>query len=239
MALVDDRGRLFGRINLIDALVGGLVIAAIPLAYAAYALFRQPQPSLTGIEPSTITPTTANVTVRGENLRPFLRVSFGQHQGVTFSLSTPTTAEVKVPELPAGEVQPDPLRRRARGEPAAQRGYGGSGAAAVGASEHARGGRVRRARRASAAEVVKGAELTAMGGNVVKVLDVGAAGGDTRWVQVDDVQVEVPLDRAGSSPHCSRRAAPSPSAAVKWAASISNGCMRCPSLPKAAGLSAS
>ena len=103
MPLVDDRGRLFGRINLIDAFVGGLVIAAIPLAYAGYALFRQPQPSLTGIEPSTITPTTTNVTVRGENLRPFLRVSFGQHQGVTFSLSTPTTAEVKVPELPAGK----------------------------------------------------------------------------------------------------------------------------------------
>jgi hypothetical protein len=103
MAFVDDRGRLFGRINLIDALVGGLAIAIIPLAYAGYALFRQPQPTLVGVEPATLTPTTTHVTVRGQNLRPFLRVSFDQRQGVTFALSTPTTAEVKLPELPAGK----------------------------------------------------------------------------------------------------------------------------------------
>jgi hypothetical protein len=200
MPLVDDRGRLFGRINLIDAFVGGLVIVAIPLAYAGYALFRQPQPSLTGVEPATITPTTTNVTVRGVNLRPFLRVSFGQHQGVTFSLSTPTTAEVKVPGLPAGKYDlilydvarevsrlPDAVTVEAAALPSAQASMLVAGSfVALDA--------------ASAAEVVKGAELSAMGGNVVKVLEVGAAGGDTRWVQVDDVQHEVPLDASRQQP---------------------------------------
>ena len=200
MPLVDDRGRLFGRINLIDAFVGGLVIVAIPLAYAGYALFRQPQPSLTGVEPATITPTTANVTVRGVNLRPFLRVSFGQHQGVTFSLSTPTTAEVKVPGLPAGtydvilydvarEVSrlPNAVTVEAAPLPSAQASMLVAGSfVALDA--------------ASAAEVVKGAELSAMGGNVVKILEVGAAGSDTRWVQVDDVQHEVPLDASRQQP---------------------------------------
>lgn len=200
MPLVDDRGRLFGRINLIDAFVGGLVIAAMPLAYAGYALFRQPQPSLTGVEPATLTPTTANVTVRGVNLRPFLRVSFGQHQGVTFSLSTPTTAEVKVPELPAGKYDlilydvarevsrlPNAVTVEAAPLPSAQANMLVAGSF-VALDE------------TSAAEVVKGAELTAMGGNVAKVLEVGAAGADARWVQVDEVQVEVPLDSSRQQP---------------------------------------
>src|SRR5262245_53904597 len=103
MAVVDDRGRLFGRINLIDAIVGGFVLAIIPLAYASYVVFRQQPPKLVGIEPGTIKPATTHVTVRGENLRPFLRVSFNQYQGVTFGFLGPTSAEVKLPELPAGK----------------------------------------------------------------------------------------------------------------------------------------
>ena len=155
---------------------------------------------MTSIEPATITPTTANVTVRGENLRPFLRVSFGQHQGVTFALSTPTTAEVKVPELPAGKYDlilydvarevsrlPNAVTVEAAPLPSAQ------------ASMLVAGSFVA-LDTASAAEIVKGAEMTAMGGNVVKVLDVGAAGGDTRWVQVEDVQVEVPLQASRQQP---------------------------------------
>jgi hypothetical protein len=200
MAFVDDRGRLFGRINLIDALVGGLAIAIIPLAYAGYALFRQPQPTLVGVEPATITPTTTHVTVRGQNLRPFLRVSFDQRQGVTFALSTPTTAEVKLPELPAGKYDlilydvarevsrlPGAVTVEAAPLPSAQASMLVSGAF-VALDD------------VSAAEVVKGAEMTAMGGDVVRILDVGAVSGDSRWVQIEDVQVEVPLEKSRRKP---------------------------------------
>lgn len=193
MPLVDDRGRVFGRINLIDALVSALVLAAIPLAYGAYALFRQPQPALTGIEPTTLTPTTKNVTVKGTNLRPFLRVSFNQLQGVTFSLTTPTTAEVRVPELPAGKYDlilydvarevsrlPGAVTVEAAPLPSAQASMLIAGSF-VALDE------------ASAGEIVKGAELTALGGNVVKIADLGAPATDTRWIQTADVLVEVPL----------------------------------------------
>jgi hypothetical protein len=47
MPLVDERGRLFGRINLIDAGVGVLILLLIPLGYAAYRLSRTPIPSIT------------------------------------------------------------------------------------------------------------------------------------------------------------------------------------------------
>ena len=47
MAIVDDRGRLLGRFNVVDVFVFILVVVMIPMAYAAYALFRAPAAKLT------------------------------------------------------------------------------------------------------------------------------------------------------------------------------------------------
>ena len=78
MQVVDDQGRLFGRINIIDAAVVVVVCLLIPLAYGSYLLFRAPPTRLVSIEPSRLLPgTPMQVRVRGENLRPFLRVTFG------------------------------------------------------------------------------------------------------------------------------------------------------------------
>ena len=46
MALVDDRGRAFGRFNPVDVFVFALVVVMIPIAYGAYALFRTPPAKL-------------------------------------------------------------------------------------------------------------------------------------------------------------------------------------------------
>ena len=46
MAIVDDRGRLGGKVNLIDAVVAFLILILIPVAFGAYLLFRTPQPTL-------------------------------------------------------------------------------------------------------------------------------------------------------------------------------------------------
>lgn len=95
MALVDERGRLFGRFNVFDAIVAVLLLWLMPLAYGAYVLFRAPMPTLTAIVPSTIVhEAEMHVQVRGTNFAPYLRVSFGKHQGSTFRFNDPTDATV-------------------------------------------------------------------------------------------------------------------------------------------------
>lgn len=103
MPLIDDRGRLFGTVNLIDALVGAFVLLLVPLAYGAFLLFRVPVPTVTAVEPAAVLehePATLKVT--GQNLRPFLRVYFGTTASGDYLIQSPTLAEVKVPNLAAG-----------------------------------------------------------------------------------------------------------------------------------------
>ena len=124
MALIDERGRLFGKVNLIDAGVGLVLLVLIALAYAGYALFHLPAPpTITAVEPAQVTAgPDSRVVLRGENFLPFLRV-FIQRSGQPAALShrldpdarkdaytlvnstqgqflveSPTLAEVKVPE---------------------------------------------------------------------------------------------------------------------------------------------
>jgi uncharacterized protein DUF4330 len=79
MSVVDDQGRLFGRLNLIDAAVGLVGLVLIPLAYTAYVLFRTPAPSVTAIEPATLNVAPEmRVKLRGDGLRPLLRAFIGE-----------------------------------------------------------------------------------------------------------------------------------------------------------------
>lgn len=103
MAMVDADGRLWGRWNLFDAVVAVLVLALLPLGYGAYALFRTPLPALTAVEPVTVTDgPNLRVAVRGVNLRPFLRVSFGTIQGKSFLFDDSTRAQVELNPMPPG-----------------------------------------------------------------------------------------------------------------------------------------
>lgn len=103
MAVVDEQGRLFGRINLFDAIVAVLVLWMIPLAYAGYLLFRAPSPTLTAIEPSTIVHgPEMQVRVRGTHFAPYLRISVGNKQGRTFKFNDPTDADVDLFDTPPG-----------------------------------------------------------------------------------------------------------------------------------------
>lgn len=103
MALVDDQGRLFGRWNVVDALIGVVLLGLIPILYGAYLLFREAPPSLTSIEPARVfADSSQDITVRGTNLRPYMRVSFGPHQGEHFLFSGETEAVVPIDKIPAG-----------------------------------------------------------------------------------------------------------------------------------------
>lgn len=103
MPVIDDRGRLFGRVNLIDALVAVVVLALIPLAFGAFLMFRVPPPTITAVSPDHLPEQTRSaIRITGENLRPFLDVRFGQTLSEGFLLESPTRAEVRVPALPSG-----------------------------------------------------------------------------------------------------------------------------------------
>ena len=78
MALIDDRGRLFGRINLIDVAAALVILLLIPLGYGAYQLFRTPPPEILSIEPGTLAQgSDLSVTLEGRYLQPFLEPSSG------------------------------------------------------------------------------------------------------------------------------------------------------------------
>jgi hypothetical protein len=103
MPIVDSRGRLFGRLNLVDAVVLLLLLGFVPLAYGAYLLFRTPLPRLVAVEPSTlVNGPNLRVAVKGENLRPYMRVSFGNVQGNSFIFRNTSEALVDLNAMPPG-----------------------------------------------------------------------------------------------------------------------------------------
>jgi hypothetical protein len=103
MAIVDDRGRMFGRFNPVDVFVFVLVVVMIPVAYGAYALFRTPPAKLIGVEPKQFTMgPNLRVRINGTNLRPFMRISFNTVQGRTFMIGSTETADVDLPDLEPG-----------------------------------------------------------------------------------------------------------------------------------------
>lgn len=104
MPLIDDRARLFGRVNVIDAIVGVVVLALIPLGYGAFRLFRVPVPTITSIQPQeVIAGEEVTLQVTGQDLRPFLRARIGPIESSKFAVQSPTLAEVRVPrELSVG-----------------------------------------------------------------------------------------------------------------------------------------
>ena len=65
MTIVDDHGRVFGRINLVDAAVAGLVLLLIPLAYGTYLLFQPAAPRIDSVSPSIITREERRIGVGG------------------------------------------------------------------------------------------------------------------------------------------------------------------------------
>ena len=99
MALIDDRGRLFGRINLIDIAAALVILLLIPFGYGAYQLFRTPPPEILAIEPGTLTQgSDLSVTLEARHLQPFLRAVVGTFEAELL-VQTPTRAEIKLPEL--------------------------------------------------------------------------------------------------------------------------------------------
>ena len=103
MAIVDQQGRLFGRLNLLDAMVALLVLGLIPLSYGAYLLFRTPLPVLTSVTPAELTlGPRLRFSVQGRDLKPYMRISIGTAQGQSFLFKDTTEAEIEVRGMAPG-----------------------------------------------------------------------------------------------------------------------------------------
>src|SRR3954466_10732962 len=100
MSIVDERGRLGGKVNLIDAVVAFLILVLIPVAFGSYLLFRTPAATLTAVVPPMLYQgANLRVEVNGQNLRPFMRVRIGSLQGRTFMIGGTRGAMVDLPDL--------------------------------------------------------------------------------------------------------------------------------------------
>lgn len=115
--MIDDRGRLFGALNVVDALILVFALGAIPLGYVAYRVFRVPPPIVERVEPaSQLVKPELRIRMIGRDLRPYLRMlvsrtnepflvsieKLRESEGQML-IETPTVAEALLPkDLPAG-----------------------------------------------------------------------------------------------------------------------------------------
>ncbi len=112
MSLVDDRGRLFGRINLFDATIVAFVVLMLPIAYGTFLLFRRPAPRITSVTRAALTREefrlraggrlTAKLKVRGSGLRPLLRASIDDSPAMGFVFENENSADVLLAEVAPG-----------------------------------------------------------------------------------------------------------------------------------------
>ena len=103
MAIVDERGRLFGRWNLLDLALLVVILGLIPLGYAGYLLFREQPPRIVSVTPSHLAETGEfKLTVKGENFRPYMRISAGTMQARDFFFVSTEEVQVPFPYAPPG-----------------------------------------------------------------------------------------------------------------------------------------
>lgn len=112
MTIVDEHGRLFGRINLVDGAVAGVVLLLIPLAYGTYLLFRPATPRIDSVAPSAISREEdriaagarlmAKFKITGTGFTPLLRARIGEVEALGFVFENPNSADILVGPVPPG-----------------------------------------------------------------------------------------------------------------------------------------
>jgi hypothetical protein len=191
MAIIDEHGRMFGRWNLLDAALVILMIGLIPLGYAAYLLFREQPPRLVSVTPNQLEQANEfRLTIKGENLRPYMRVSVGTQQAREFVFKNTEEADAPFVHVPPGVYDvvlfdqaqerfrlPNALTITPSGLPATE-------VVAIGAFGNLDA--------AGAAKLVAGTELPGAG----RILNVGKPGPDSTKVFAGGALVGVPVPNA-------------------------------------------
>lgn len=113
MTVMDNRGRIFGRLNLIDLSALVLLLAALPLAYGASLLFQPPRPTIREVGQVDITNAerrivaggsllSAKLKIKGTGFNPMLRAYIDDSPALAFVYETPNSADVLVGPLSPG-----------------------------------------------------------------------------------------------------------------------------------------
>ena len=113
MSLVDDRGRLFGRLNLVDAAALAFVVAMVPVGYGAYLLFRPAKPVIESVTRVEIGKEerriaggslVAKFKIKGSGLSPLMRAWIGTSATPALGLvfENANSADLMVGVIPAG-----------------------------------------------------------------------------------------------------------------------------------------
>jgi len=111
--VVDDRGRVFGRVNLVDAAVAVFLLALLPIAYGTWLLFHPRKVTISSVTRVTLTKeeqrianplrAAAKLKVKGTNFTPMLRAWIGSEPSFGFTFEDPGSADVIAPPMPPGE----------------------------------------------------------------------------------------------------------------------------------------
>ena len=103
MTVLDDRGRLAGRFNVVDGVAAIVLLVLIPVAYGAFLLFRTPTATMVSVVPATLLEgSRQRLEIDGTNLRPFMRVSFNTTPAKSFVIGSTNYALVDLPDLKPG-----------------------------------------------------------------------------------------------------------------------------------------
>ena len=113
MTVIDDRGRVFGRVNLVDALVIVFLLVLIPVAYGTWLLFHPKKVQIASVTQVKLTKeeqrianplrAAAKLKVRGSGFTPMLRAWIGSEPALGFTFEDPKSADVIVGPMPPGE----------------------------------------------------------------------------------------------------------------------------------------
>ena len=116
MAFIDERGRVFGRFNLIDVAAVLFVAVLVPMGYVAYRIFRVPAPEITSVAPATLgVDSPRRIKLSGKHFRPYLGAFVARTgepyslvnrlpdtQQAAFLVETPTLVELALPPVGPG-----------------------------------------------------------------------------------------------------------------------------------------
>ncbi|HEX8030840.1 MAG TPA: hypothetical protein VF491_20350 [Vicinamibacterales bacterium] len=113
MSVMDDRGRLLGRINIVDLAALILLLAILPLAYGASLLFQPARAQITEVGQVDITNAerrivaggsllSAKLKIKGTGFNPMLRAYIDDSPALAFVYENPNSADVLVGPLTPG-----------------------------------------------------------------------------------------------------------------------------------------
>lgn len=113
MSVIDNNGRLFGRINIVDGIILLFLFLLIPVGYATFLLFKPERPRIDSVtivdvgneerRVSSGTILTAKLKVKGSGFNPLMRARIDSIEAVGMVYETPNSVDVIVGVVPPGK----------------------------------------------------------------------------------------------------------------------------------------